>query len=139
MEEEQNAPVLVAEESFVPGNSVTVFGESPSSPFAAVFEDDGETGYFYGLDTRIKENPILDALHVYNAQAVTDRDRESIAQVVWSADGLRVVLLLNDYPHAAFDFEQSRGYCRTGFPPPSAGGFSAEGHEWSDEILQYFT
>ena len=129
-------PTLVAEQEFQPGQPATVMGPSPSTPYSAVFEDDGDTAYFCGLDTRQAEQPILDALHIYNGRDITDKTKPSIAQVVWSAAGLRVALFINDYPHAAFDFVK-RGYCRTGFPPPAAT-FSAEGHDWSDEILRFF-
>ena len=130
-------PVLVAKQRFLPGKQITLMGPSHCTPFSTVFEDDGDTGYFYGLDTREAEQPILDDLHVYNVNAVTDKDEPSLAQIVWSADGLRVALFINRYPHAAFDFVKKRGYCRTGFPP-SRSGFSAEGHSWSDEVLRFF-
>jgi hypothetical protein len=130
-------PVLVAEEHFTPGRAITVMGPSHCTSFSAVFEDDGDTGYLYGLDQTHPAQPILDALQVYNVRNVTDRDEPSVAQIVWSADGMRVALFINDYPHAAFDFARRRGYCRSGFPPPSRE-YSAEGHEWSDEVLEYF-
>lgn len=131
------SPVLIAEQSFSPGEGVVIEGPSHCSPFAVVFEDDGETAYFYGLDTRKHDEPILDALHIYDVEDVVDRDRSSTAQIVWSASGLQALLLINDHPHAAFDFAMRRGYSRTGFPPPSPN-FSRDGHEWSDEILQLF-
>ena len=130
-------PVLVAEQQFNPGMAVTVMGPSPCTPYSSVFEDDGDTAYFYGLDSRQTEQPILDALHVYDVKAVTDQAKPSVAQIVWSPDGLRVALFINDYPHAVFDFVKRRGYCRTGFPPP-AKTFSPEGHEWSEEALRFF-
>jgi hypothetical protein len=39
---------------------------APDSPFAAVFEDDGSTGYFYALDIRVPDQQIQDALQVYS-------------------------------------------------------------------------
>jgi hypothetical protein len=133
-----DGPVLVAEQELRPGQATTLVGPSHRSAFSAVFEDDGDTGYFYGLDRRQEKQPILDALHVYDVAAVTDRHKPSKAQVVWSADGLKVALFINGYPHAAFDFVKGRGYCRSGFPPPAAG-FSSTGHEWSDEVLVFFS
>ena len=133
---DDDAPVLTGEQVFTPGDPVTVTGPAPIGSFSAVFEDDGETAYFYGLDTSVTEQPILDALHIYNAKAVSDANTPSTAQIVWSSDGKRVALFINDYPHAVFDFLNRRGYCRTGFPPP-APGFSSEGHEWSDAALEF--
>jgi len=116
-----------------------VEGPSPSTPFAAIFEDDGETGYFYALDTRQEENPIIDALHIYEVEAVTDKHRPSNVQIIWSLDDRKAALLINDYPHAVFDFDAKRGYCRSGFPPPVGDtGWSADGHEWDDSALQLF-
>jgi hypothetical protein len=77
----------------------------------------------YGLDQQSAENPIQQALHIYNVQNVTDRAKESTVVLTWSADGQKACLLLNNYPHAVFDFEAKRGYCRTNFPPP--GDWSA--------------
>jgi hypothetical protein len=102
-----------------------------------VFEDDGETGYFYGLDTTKKDSPILDALQIYNVKNITDRNIPSTVQIVWSADGLKSALLINKYPHAIFDFQVKRGYCRTGFPPP-AKTWSSQGHEWDDKAQDLF-
>jgi hypothetical protein len=136
MTEKDESPVLVAEQAFRPGQEVTVVGPAPTGPFSAVFEDDGDTGYLYGLDSSLTEQPILDALHIYNASAVVDSHKDSVAQIVWSSDGLRVALFINDYPHAVFDFGKRRGYCRTGFPPP-AKTFSSEGHDWSEEALEF--
>jgi hypothetical protein len=131
------AASITVEQDITVGEPVVVDGPSPLTQFAVVFEDDRETGYFYGLDTSQKDNPILDALHIYNVTNVTDRNIPSKVQIVWSADGLKSALLINKYPHAIFDFQAKRGYCRTGFPPP-AKSWSAEGHEWDDKAQELF-
>ena len=109
-----------------------------SLPFKAVFEDDGDTGYFYGLDTRNAEEPVLDALHIYDVETVSDRELPSRFQIVWTADGTKVALFVNEYSHAAFDFAARRGYCRTNFPPPLHSDFSSAGHEWDDSVAESF-
>ena len=129
---------LATETEFMPGEAVVVSAPSPCTSFAAVFEDDGETGYFYALDTGKPDQIILDALHVYDVAKVVDKQKVSRAEVVWSVDGLRVVLRINGYSQPAFDFAKGRGYCRTGFPHPAAGEFSSIGHGWSDEVLDFF-
>ncbi len=91
---------LVSEAMVTVGVPATIEGPSPRSSFAVVFEDDGVTGYFYGLDFAGKENPILDAMHVYNVAQVTDRDKPSLVQLVWSSDGLKSALLINQYPYS---------------------------------------
>jgi len=91
------------------------------------------------LDTTQGENPILDALHIYDVESVSDRHRPSKVRIVWSPDDRKAALLINDYPHAVFDFARKRGYCRNGFPAPGADeDWSAGGHEWDDSVLQLF-
>ncbi len=79
----------------------------------------------------------MDALHIYNVANVTDRAKPSVVQLVWSRDGLKAALLINRYPHAVFDFESRRGYCRTGFPPPDKI-WTQHSHEWSDDAQELF-
>jgi hypothetical protein len=130
---------ITAEQEITIGQEISVFGEAPSGSFAAVFEDDGETGYFYALDNSINEQPIQDAVHIYNVQNVTDKDKPSLVKIGWSVDSTKVVLLINAYPHAIFDFSARQGYCRTGFPPsPSDGLWSANGHSWVDSAVDLF-
>ena len=127
---------LVAQADLHVGEPMAVQGDSPTGKFSAVFEDDGETGYFYALDLQRAE-PIVDAVAIYSTEGVADGDRPSVLQIAWSTDGTKALLLINSFPHAVFDFEQQRGYCRTGFPPP-VGEWSNAGHDWSDDALKLF-
>ena len=128
---------ILAQQVIHVGKPVTIECASPSTQYAVVFEDDGRTGYFYGLDTRQHEDPICDALHIYNVQSVTDRAQPSTVQIVWSADGLKAALVINRYPHAVFDFAARRGYCRDNFPPPDPH-WTKYGHEWHDSAIALF-
>ena len=119
------------------GQAAAYKSVSPKASFAVVFEDDGDTGYLYALDTTRTEQPILDTLHIYNVANVTDRSKPSTLQVAWSDDGLKAVAVINRYPHAVFDFEAQRGYCRTNFPPPDTA-WTRHSHEWDDAALQLF-
>ncbi|OOS01594.1 hypothetical protein B0186_02505 [Canicola haemoglobinophilus] len=88
-----------------------------------IFEDDGETGYFYAMDLHQKVQPVVDSLFVY---AVKDIDEKSLneprkLQIAWSEDGYKAFLLINGYPHAVFDFQQFIGYNHTKFPEPEFG------------------
>jgi hypothetical protein len=130
---------ITAEETISVGSSSVVEGPSPESHYVAIFEDDGDTGYFYALDPTQEGNPIQDAVHIYNVANVTDRDTPSVIKIGWSMDSAKVVLLINGYPHAVFNFEAKRGYCRTGFPPPAKQGpWSTCSHEWNEAALQLF-
>src|SRR5260221_3728612 len=107
---------IEAEETFTVGQETFVPSESPTSQFGVVFEDEGDTGYFYGLDLSRETNQIVDALHIYNVASVVDKEKPSVAQIAWSDDGLKAALFINGYAHAVFDFADKRGYCRTNLP-----------------------
>lgn len=128
---------VVAEGTITVGEPVTIEGPSPRAPFGVVFEDDGATGYLYGLGFEGGGNPILDAMHIYDVKQVTDRARPSVVKLAWSRDGLKAVLLINQHPHAVFDFEARRGYCRTGFPPPDPR-WTRFDHAWDDAAIELF-
>ena len=74
---------------FYPGQEAYLDSKSSSNSFAVIFEDDGTTGYFYALDTANEGQMILDAVHIYNADNVTDKEKTSVARIIWSASGDR--------------------------------------------------
>ena len=126
--------ILTKELLFTVGEEHFLDDLSPTNKtIAVIFEDDGDTGYFYAvnIENGIK---ILDTLHIYNVKNVVDKAQPSLAQIVWSRDGLNGALLINHYAHAVFNFDQCRGYCRSGFPPPSPNS-TKYGHEWDDQAL----
>lgn len=88
---------LIAEQEIWVGEPSVVEGASPTPPFVVVFEDDGDTGYLYARDTSCADNPIVDALQIYNVAAVADRHLPSMVQLVWSQDGKKAALLTNRY------------------------------------------
>lgn len=131
---------IVARQALRVGQALVVDADSPTGRYATVFEDDGSTGRFYAIDTDVEDgNPIQDALHVYDAANVTDAHLESTVEIGWSDDGLKVLLLINDHPHAAFDFERRQGWCQTGLPPgASASGWSKASRQWSEDVEALF-
>lgn len=132
-------PIHVAaiREVFV-GRPAVVEGRAPAGQFSAVFEDDGETGYFYAVDPTAQGQTIQDAVHIYNAASVTDRTGPAVVKIGWSGDARKVVLLINDYPHAVFDFDAQQGWCRSGFPPPGVPPWSQGGHAWDEACVALF-
>ncbi len=130
----------MSSERLMVGSQIIFPCDSPDGRHSAFFEDEGETGYFYALDLLRTHNMILDAVHIYNVANVVDRDKPSQVEIVWSADGLKCALLINDYPHAAFDFSERRGYCRKNFPNfknPKDGSWITADHSWSDEAIAW--
>jgi hypothetical protein len=95
---------------------------APGEGYVVVFEGDGETGCFYGLDvSRPADNPIVDALHLYNVSAVADRENAYSIEIRWAEDRNRAGLFIADRCQAVFDFDEKIAVGRSGFPPP---GFS---------------
>ena len=122
------------------GRPLVVDADSPGGRYAVVFEDDGEKGCFYAVDTDVEDgNPVQDALLVYVVADVTDADLASTLEIGWSDDGLKALLLINDHPHAAFDFSRRQGWCQTGFPPDApASGWSKGPRQWSEDVEALF-
>ena len=98
-------------------------------PYYAVFEDDGDTGYFYVCDHRHPEQPVIDALHIYDVQSVSDKEKTSLFEIMWSTDRLKTALFINGRCHAIFDFAKMEGRCRSNFPN------SQYRRDWSDELV----
>ena len=125
-------PKQILSRVITPGSEVTFSAESP--PYAVVFEDDGKTGYFYGLDRSLDE-PLLDALHVYDSGPLADLLEGRTAHLdIWaSEDGFAISLLVNGKDQAFFDFSDRRAMCRSGFPPAESG--YTDSHEWDEKAL----
>jgi hypothetical protein len=113
--------------------------DSPNDKCSAIFEDDGETAYFYAVDTESDEHQIVDAVHIYNVRDIVDRHISSTALIIWSDEGSQCALLINSYPHAIFDFKAKRGYCRTNFPnfPDNESGWLTSDHQWSEKAAEW--
>ena len=128
--------------TFKPGK-VFLSSDSKAVPWSVVFEDEGPAAYFYACDRSHEklEDSILDAVLIYNASTLGDREREYLAVVEWSVDGARAVLYLDGNAQAIFDFASRRGYSRTNFPnfqDVQGGRWSRSSHEWSDTVLREF-
>jgi hypothetical protein len=119
------------------GTPTVVESNSLDGARGVVFEDDGETGYFYALDFRSGDQPIVDALHIYSVVGVKDASIPSTIRIVWSNNWLKSALLINDMPHAMFDFADKVGYSRDRFPDPdSKSEWGRE--EWREDLQEHF-
>jgi hypothetical protein len=126
--------ILGLEKTFIVGHDNFFDSVSPTCSFGVTFEDDLTTGYFYAVDTK-PNLQILDALHIYNVADVVDTDKPSKIQIAWSDNGKISSLLINNYCHAIFDFENNEGYCRNGFPESSEKWAKVQGRTLTDEVI----
>lgn len=130
--------LVTAQTQLIVGEAMAIKSLAPDGMLAAVFEDDGNTGYFYALDESAEGNPVRDAVHIYNVEDISDAHISSDVKIGWSEDCLKCVLLINGYPHGVFDFEGKNGYCRSGFSPPVNREWSVQGHAWDDYVDNFF-
>ena len=104
---------------------------------AAVFEDDGRTGYFYALDESVEETRLW--TQYTSTMPKTFQTVTFLLMLKLAGQKIvRVRTLINGYPHGAFDFVGKNGYCRSGYPPPINKVWSLSGHEWSDSVDDFF-
>lgn len=127
---------IVIEKEFRIGQRTVIKGPAPQGSFLAVLEDDGSAAYFYALDTS-KEQPFQDGMLIYTIDSAVDKPY--VARIGWSPDSTKVLLTINDYPNAVFDFSAKEGCCRTGYPEKLGPGWSPRGHAWRDDMLSHFS
>lgn len=108
---------LMQEADIVPGEDAFVESFSPESRIGVVFEDDGDTAYFYAVEKDPQGGglKILDALHIYEGSELGKTN----LKIVWSRDWMKCALVLDGYCHAIFDFAAQGGYNINEFPPPN--------------------
>jgi hypothetical protein len=107
---------LMQDRGWVPGEDLFIESVSPENAFGVVFEDDGETAYFYAVE-RDQEGTglqVLDALHIHEGAGEPAK-----LQIVWSHDWLKCALVIDGQCHALFDFEAHGGYNINEFPAPN--------------------
>ncbi len=130
-------PFLGTQAEIKVGEPIVLESDVPSGERGVVFEDNGDTGYFYARDYRIEDKFFVDAMHIYSVEAVVDADRPSSLRIIWSQDFSKFALLINDSPHGIFDFVNKVGYCQDKFPEPAPKtGWQRMG--WSSELKEWF-
>lgn len=116
---------------YKPGQDTLFTSDAPVGSYSAVFEDDAAVAYFYAVVRKSPENQILDAIHIYNAYAMVDRDRESELELEWTDGGQKVTLLINHQAQAIFDFAGRMSRHQANFPRNDGEGWIT--HEWDGE------
>lgn len=128
--------------TFRPGDAF-LSSNSTQVPWTVVFEDEGPAGYVYACDRsrETQDEAILDAMLIYNGSSLEERDKERIAAVQWSRDGLQAVLYLDGTAQALIDFSRGESFCRLNFPNfmgSSGDIWRKETHEWEPARLEQF-
>jgi hypothetical protein len=120
------------------GDKLVLQVDAPSRMASVVFEDDGDTGYFYALAPSPAGGlELLDALHVYNAEAEL-RGADMRLQVEWSADSRYAGLRVNASLWALFDFTEETGWSRSNFPPPAGRWRKGSARpDWDDTLIRH--
>ena len=94
-------------------------------PYGVVFEDDGDTGYFYAAS----QDGILDV------EDVSDKHIPNHVLILWDDACTIAALCINGYIHAVYDFVEQAGYCRNGFPEAEGEWVKVENRVLDDELL----
>lgn len=128
--------------SFRPGRAF-LSSNSPQVPWTVVFEDEGPAGYLYACDRSYErqEQAILDTMLIYNGSALEDAERERLAAVQWSTDGLQAVLYLDGTAQALIDFVAHESCCRLNFPnfmEAQGDPWRKNSHAWDQDRLERF-
>jgi hypothetical protein len=120
---------LMQEREWTPGQDLFIESLSPENYFGTVFEDDGDSAYFYAVEmdkegTGLK---VLDALHIFetdegpgDAELLLTAGQPVKLLVVWSRDWEKCALVIGGLCHAIFDFKAHGGYSINEFPPPNS-------------------
>ena len=119
------------------GSAAVLQSDAPAGTRSVVFEDDGQTGYFYALAPGESALELLDALHVYNAEQDL-RGVDCRIELAWTADSSKAGLRVNGSLWAVFDFEREQGWSRSNFPPPAGRWKMPARPEWDESLVHQF-
>ena len=127
---------------FSPGDAYLA-ADSSTYPWYVVFEDEGVAAYFYACNrTRGEgEDAIIDAMLIYNVSSLRDPEKQRLASIQWSRDGMQAVMYLDGVAQGLFDFAQRTGSCRLDFPNFMEGqheNWRTSTHAWSESALETF-
>jgi hypothetical protein len=111
-------PFLGVQQELRVGNETIIESDIPDGSRGVVFEDDGDTGYFYARDYAVPDRLFVDALHIYNVKGVIDREKPCRLKIIWTRDFAAAALLINQVPRAVFHFVERCGYATNPFPDP---------------------
>ncbi len=133
--------------TFTPGRaylkSDSALANSVLAPWSVVFEDEGAAGYLYARDRSFptEEQSILDAMLIYNVRSLEEPERERLAAVQWSRDGMQAVFYIDGTPQAFIDFAARQSFCRSNFPnfmEQKGDTWRKTTHQWDEAKIKSF-
>ncbi len=129
---------LLKDQNIIIGKQTFIESVSSENNYQVIFEDDTDTGYFYAAERNkdTDELRILDMLLVYDVESIEVSEQNITLHIIWSTDWMKCGLILNNYCHAIFDFENEVGYNRHEFPPPVLWG--KQERKLTDELVAAF-
>ena len=129
---------LLKNQKITLGEEIFIDSVSLDNNYEVIFEDDTDTGYFYGAERNKNTNElrILDMLLIYDVEAIIKFERTVTLNIIWSVNWTRCGLILNNYCHAVFDFEKQSGYNRHEFPAPVL--WKGHNRKLTDEMVAFF-
>ena len=127
---------------YTPGNAYLA-ADSSTYPWYVVFEDEGVAAYFYACDrTRGEADDAgVDAMLVYNVSSLQEPEKQRLASIQWSQDGLQALLYLDGVSQGLFDFGQRIGSCRLDFPNFTESqheNWRKSSHAWDEAAVKKF-
>jgi hypothetical protein len=128
--------------TFTPGRAY-LKSDSAVIPWSVVFEDEGTAGYLYACDRSFptEEQSILDAMLVYNVSSLEEPQRQRLATVQWSRDGLQAVFYIDGTPQGFIDFAARKSFCRSNFPnfmEQTGDIWRKTSHQWEEAAIENF-
>ncbi|HEY4008720.1 MAG TPA: DUF2251 domain-containing protein [Acidobacteriaceae bacterium] len=128
--------------TFTPGRAY-LKSNSAVLPWSVVFEDDGTAGYLYACDRSwpTEEQSIRDAMLLYNVRSLEDPERERIAAIEWSRDGLQALFYIDGTPQGFIDFATRQSFCRSNFPnfmDQTGDTWRKSSHAWDEAKVKSF-
>lgn len=128
--------------TFTPGHA-HLKSNSAVAPWSVVFEDEGPAGYLYACDRSFpsEKQSILDAMLIYNVRSLDEPERQRLATVQWSRDGLKAAFYLDGTPQGFIDFAARESFCRSNFPnfmEQKGDAWRKTSHQWDEAKIKSF-
>jgi hypothetical protein len=128
-------------ETYYPGQGFYLESDCPQGRYQVAFEENWEAAWFHLIDTRIDTKVDADkpqhSLWLYqpqnDAELFCEPDGTGLINIIWSSDGKRVGLFINNRGLALFDIEHRYAFCHE--PIPSTAQSRWQQHPWDDRLL----